>query len=138
MPQRLSKTKGAERLESQAMELTSTHLHYLTAIYELSHKTVRVTSGVLSRKLGIRQASVSAMLRVLMEKKLLVKENYGSIFLTDAGFLAARRFGRNRAWLIEHLPALGLPMTDQEIYHAAEVLATAFPAKDFSESETSD
>lgn len=114
------------------MELTPTHLHYLATVYTLSHKTVRVTSGDLSRVLGIRQASVSAMLRVLMEKKLLVKENYGSIYLTDTGFLIARRFERNTAWLAEHLPALGLPLSDEEVLRAADVLAAAFSSKDFS------
>ena len=73
------------------MELTKTHLTYLLALYRLSQKRPDLPSMEVARLLGVSKPSVVRMLEVLMEQGLAVKARYGKIYLTDTGFLMAKR-----------------------------------------------
>ena len=73
------------------MELTKTHLKYLLALYRLSQKRPDLPSMEVARLLGVSKPSVVRMLEVLMEQGLAVKARYGKIYLTDTGFLMAKR-----------------------------------------------
>ena len=72
------------------MDLTKTHLKYLLALYRLSQKRPDLPSMEVAR-LGVRNPSDVRMLEVLMEQGLAVKARYGKIYLTDTGFLMAKR-----------------------------------------------
>ena len=73
-------------------ELREAHLRYLLAIYELGKSTPDVGIQAVARALSCSKASVTNMMANLMELSLLVRERYGKIYLTDAGFLLAMGF----------------------------------------------
>lgn len=72
------------------MNLTSTHVRYLLAIYRLAGAQDGVSSIEVAEHLGVKKASVSRMTPLLMEKGLVVKEKYSKLYLTDTGFLMAK------------------------------------------------
>lgn len=59
------------------MKLTSSHLKYLLAIYEIAKETPEASSSGIARKLSVSKPSVSTMLVSLQERGFLVKERYG-------------------------------------------------------------
>jgi DtxR family Mn-dependent transcriptional regulator len=61
---------------------------YLEAIYVLGGKNVR--SIAIAKRLHVSRASVNRAVNTLAEKKLLIKEPYGGVFLTETGFKAAK------------------------------------------------
>ena len=69
------------------MELTSAHLRYLLAIYEISRTHLDISSRSVAEKLGVTKPSVVRILNLLMERGMIVKEHYGKIYRTD-GFIA--------------------------------------------------
>lgn len=105
------------------MEVSSAHLRYLYAIYEISKTVPEVRSASVAKKMRVSKPSVARMLGVLMEKQLIVKELYGKIYLTDKGFLLARDFARKVRLLTERIPRMGLALTEEETYAAACAMA---------------
>ena len=96
------------------MEIRSSHLRYLLAIYELSHQKADVGIAAIAKTLGCSKASVTTMMATLMEMGLLVKERYGKIYLTDTGFLKARELYRCAETIKEGLPQLIPDLTENE------------------------
>lgn len=112
------------------MEISSAHLRYIYAIYELSKNTPEVRSASVARKMKVSKPSVTRMLGVLMEKKLIVKELYGKIYLTDKGFSLARDFACKVRLLTERIPRMGLALTEEETYEAACAMALVFAGRE--------
>lgn len=113
------------------MNLTSSHLKYLLAIYEVSREIPDVSSASVAKKLNVSKPSVSTMLTCLMNKKLLVKERYGKIYLTDSGFLIARGLIRKIGTLEEELEKLPFSLTREEIHEMAILIVTEMPEAKF-------
>ena len=67
------------------MELTNTNLRYLLTIYHLSRKRLEVSSKDVAAALEVSRASVTSMMSILVEKRLVEKERYGKIHLTAQG-----------------------------------------------------
>lgn len=110
-------------------ELTSTHLRYLLAIYQIGKLEQDVCSTSISEFLNVSGPSVSRMLGVLAQKNLIAKKRYSKIYLTDKGFLLARELDKNVALLKERIPRMGIPMTDEKIEQAAFALVALLPGK---------
>ena len=66
-------------------ELREAHLH-LPAIYGLGKSNPDVGTQAVAKTLNCSKASVTKMAGVLMDMKLLAREKYGKIYLTDTGF----------------------------------------------------
>lgn len=111
------------------MELTSTHLRYLLAIFRLSRTRPAVSSVDVAGALQVSRPSVTRMLGILTEKDLVTKERYGKIALTDRGAALARRQMEYVRLLVLRLPALGLDLTEQEAEDAALALAGILPGR---------
>lgn len=114
------------------MNLTSSHLKYLLAIYEIAKKTPDVSSSSIAKMLSVSKPSVSTMLVALQERKLLVKQRYGKVYLTDTGYQVAKQLSRNVDMLSENLPKTGLELTSGEIHKIACIVATEMPGKNFA------
>ena len=71
------------------MELTSAHLRYLLAIYEVSQTHLDISSRSIAEKLGVTKPSVVRIMNLLMERGMIVKEHYGKIYMTDRGIWVA-------------------------------------------------
>lgn len=103
------------------VELREAHLRYLLAIYELGKGGSEVGIQDVAKSLSCSKASVTKMMAVLMDRKLLVREKYRKIYLTDTGFLMAKDLLRCLDVLCERLPAMGLDLAAEE---AQELLHT--------------
>ena len=55
------------------MELTSAHLRYLLAIYEVSQTHLDISSRSIAEKLGVTKHSVVRIMNLLMERGMIVK-----------------------------------------------------------------
>ena len=73
------------------MELRKSQLRYLLVIYEQGKINPDVGTVAIAKALGCSKASVTKMMTTLMDMGLLVRERYGKIYLTDTGFLMAKR-----------------------------------------------
>lgn len=67
------------------MELTHTNLRYLLTIYHLSQRRLEVSSKDVAAALEVSRASVTSMMAILVDKRLVEKERYGKIHLTPQG-----------------------------------------------------
>ena len=72
------------------MELTNTNIRYLLTIYDLSKVRLEVSSKDIARSLAVSRASVTSMMSILIDKRLVDKERYGKIHLTGLGRTLAR------------------------------------------------
>lgn len=108
------------------MEISSAHLRYLYAIYEISQTEPDVCSASVASRMQVSKPSVARMLGTLMKKQLIVKELYGKIYLTDKGFLLARDFDCKVRLLTERIPKMGLELTKEETHSAACAIAATF------------
>lgn len=113
------------------MELSSTHLRYLYAIYEISQTLPDVRSSIVAARMEVSRPSVAKMLRVLMSKSLIKKEKYGKIHLTDKGLLITRNFDRKVTLLAKYLKGTSLKLTDKELHETACAIVAALPDKEF-------
>ena len=95
-------------------ELRESHLRYLLAIYELSRNDPDVGIQAVAGALNCSKASVTKMVGNLMDMKLLVREKYGKIYLTDTGFLLAKDLLRCVEVIHDRLPAMGLDLMEGE------------------------
>ncbi len=105
------------------MKISSAHLRYLYAIYEISQKVPDVCSASVANRIRVSKPSVTRMLNILMKQQLVVKKLYGKIYLTDKGFLLARKFDCKVRLLMERIPRMGLELTKEEMYTAACAMA---------------
>ena len=55
------------------MELTSAHLRYLLAIYEVSQTHLDISSRSIAEKLGVTKPSVVRIMNLLMERGMIRK-----------------------------------------------------------------
>ena len=67
------------------MELTNTNVRYLLTIYHLSQARLEVSSKDIAQTLDVSRASVTSMMSILTDKRLVTKERYGKVHLTDDG-----------------------------------------------------
>ena len=111
------------------MELTSAHLRYLLAVYELSAEASAVSSTKIAVQLGVSRPSVTRMLGVLAQRQLVTKERYGKISLTEEGTDVALHYRRRIQTLKDRIPALGFRLSQEELYTAAEALAAVLPER---------
>ena len=72
------------------MGLTNTNVRYLLTIYHLSQARLEVSSKDIAQTLDVSRASVTSMMSILTDKRLVTKERYGKVHLTDDGCRWAR------------------------------------------------
>ncbi len=111
------------------MELSSTHLRYLMAIYDLSLQKQTISSVEVAKALGVKKPSVNKMLENLREKGLVEKARYGKIALTEEGSSIASRYQTQMTRISNHFPEMGLELTREETLMAASALITALPQR---------
>ena len=109
------------------MKLTSAHLRYLLAIYETARENRDVSLTAIARKIKVTKPSASRTLKLLMDRNLILRERYGKIYLTDSGFLAARKFQKKVELFRGRIPRMGVALTPKEIQEAALALAEVLP-----------
>ena len=95
------------------MELTSAHLRYLLAIYEVSRTHLDISSRSIAEKLGVTKPSVVRIMNLLMERGMIVKEHYGKIYLTDRGIFVAREVQAQLDRILQNFPPVKLELTDE-------------------------
>ena len=113
--------------KTQMAELRESHLRYLLVIYELGRIQPDVGTQNIAKTLNCSKASVTKMMGILMDMKLLVRERYGKIYLTDTGFLLAKDLLRCVELIRERLPAMGLALTEEETEEFIRMMAMNLP-----------
>ena len=92
------------------VSLTASNIKYLIALHELDSSSERGIRCVdIAKRLNITKPSVHTMINNLRELGLVVKEHYGSVYLTDAGKHAAKRY-------IEHYSAIRRSMLNSALF----------------------
>ena len=114
------------------MELTSAHLRYLLAIYEVSRTHLDISSRSIAEKLGVTKPSVVRIMNLLMERGMIVKEYYGKIYLTDRGIFVAREVQAQLDRILQNFPPVKLELTDEERFNAALAMTSALPERAFT------
>ena len=114
------------------MELTSAHLRYLLAIYEVSRTHLDISSRSIAEKLGVTKPSVVRIMNLLMERGMIVKEHYGKIYLTDRGIFVAREVQAQLDRILQNFPPVKLELTDEERFNAALAMTSALPERVFT------
>ena len=114
------------------MELTSAHLRYLLAIYEVSQTHLDISSRSIAEKLGVTKPSVVRIMNLLMERGMIVKEHYGKIYLTDRGIWVAKQVDRELKAILEHFPPVSAPPSSEERFSAALAMTSALPDRLFT------
>ena len=93
------------------MELTNTNVRYLLTIYHLSQARLEVSSKDIAQTLDVSRASVTSMMSILTDKRLVTKERYGKVHLTDDGCRWARVLASQTDKLAETLQSPSCPAT---------------------------
>ena len=114
------------------MELTSAHLRYLLAIYEVSRTHLDISSRSIAEKLGVTKPSVVRIMNLLMERGMIVKEHYGKIYMTDRGIWVAKQVHAEMDSILEHFPPVSQPLTEEEKIAAALAMTSALPDRIFT------
>ncbi|MFQ7761316.1 MAG: metal-dependent transcriptional regulator [Faecalibacterium sp.] len=122
------------------MELTSAHLRYLLAIYEVSQTHLDISSRSIAEKLGVTKPSVVRIMNLLMERGMIVKEHYGKIYMTDRGIWVAKQVDRELKTILTHFPPVGEPLSEEvgeplseeERFTAALAMTSALPERIFT------
>ena len=114
------------------MELTTAHLRYLLAIYEISRTHLDISSRSVAEKLGVTKPSVVRILNLLMERGMIVKEHYGKIYLTDRGLWVAKQVSRELDTILDHFPPVEGDLTGEEKLNAALAMTSALPDRIFT------
>jgi DtxR family transcriptional regulator, Mn-dependent transcriptional regulator len=97
---------------------------YAKAIYVLEQRTGRVSTTALAERLGVTPASVSGMIRTLVDRGLVKHEPYRGITLTKRGVGVALEVIRHHRLLELFLAeTLGVPW--DRVHEEAEVLEHA-------------
>ena len=114
------------------MELTSAHLRYLLAIYEVSLTHLDISSRSIAEKLGVTKPSVVRIMNLLMERGMIVKEHYGKIYMTDRGIWVAKQVDQELKTILSHFPPVSAPLTKEERLTAALAMTSALPDRIFT------
>ena len=105
---------------------------YVKAIYEVARTEEKVTTSALAERLGVAPASVTGMVKKLVELNLVAHEPYRGVALTEAGRRIAVEVIRHHRLVETYLhEALGVPW--DEVHDEAEkwehVLSEALEAR---------
>jgi DtxR family manganese transport transcriptional regulator len=84
---------------------------YVELIADLIDATGEARAVDIAQRMGVRQATVTAMVRRLQTRGLATSEPYRSIFLTDVGRRMADESRARHAVVLRFLLALGVPET---------------------------
>ena len=114
------------------MELTSAHLRYLLAIYEVSQTHLDISSRSIAEKLGVTKPSVVRIMNLLMDRGMIVKEHYGKIYMTDRGIFVAKEVNAQLKEVLEHFPPVSIALSEEEKFSAALALTSALPERAFT------
>ena len=114
------------------MELTSAHLRYLLAIYEVSQTHLDISSRSIAEKLGVTKPSVVRIMNLLMERGMIVKEHYGKIYMTDRGIWVAKQVEQELKTILDHFPPVSAPLSADERLTAALAMTSALPDRIFT------
>ncbi len=114
------------------MELTSAHLRYLLAIYEVSQTHLDISSRSIAEKLGVTKPSVVRIMNLLMERGMIVKEHYGKIYMTDRGIWVAKQVDRELKTILTHFPPVSESLSEEERFTAALAMTSALPERIFT------
>jgi DtxR family Mn-dependent transcriptional regulator len=110
--------------EAKPTDLTRALQDYAKAIYVLEQRTGRVSTTALAERLGVTPASVSGMIRTLVDRGLVAHEPYRGITLTEQGVAVALEVIRHHRLLELFLAeTLGVPW--DRVHEEAEVLEHA-------------
>ena len=123
---------NSERKRVIGMELTSAHLRYLLAIYEVSQTHLDISSRSIAEKLGVTKPSVVRIMNLLMERGMIVKEHYGKIYMTDRGIWVAKQVDRELKTILTHFPPVSEPLSEEERFTAALAMTSALPERIFT------
>lgn len=94
---------------------------YMKVIYKLQSGGRKVTTSELAGELGLRDGSVTEMLKKLAERKLIEYAPYRGVRLTEAGLqLALKTVRRHRLW--EMFLVRFLAYSWDEVHDEAELL----------------
>lgn len=105
------------------MQISSTEENYLKEIFHLCEESQKsaTSTNVLAGKLGIKPASVTAMLKKLRDKELINYQRYGDVSLTILGNeIAIGIIRKHRLWEVFLVETLGF--TWDEVHEVAEQL----------------
>ena len=114
------------------MELTSAHLRYLLASYEVSQTHLDISSRSIAEKLGVTKPSVVRIMNLLMERGMIVKEHYGKIYMTDRGIWVAKQVDRELKTILTHFPPVSESLSEEERFTAALAMTSALPERIFT------
>lgn len=114
------------------MELTSAHLRYLLAIYEVSQTHLDISSRSIAEKLGVTKPSVVRIMNLLMERGMIVKEHYGKIYMTDRGIWVAKQVDRELKTILTHFQPVSESLSEEERFTAALAMTSALPERIFT------
>lgn len=109
------------------MEIRSTQLHYLLAVYELDQQPKGAGTAEIARLMKCSKASASNMMTTLMKHGLLVKERYGKAYLTDTGYLLVKDAHECMVQLKKHLHQIDICLTEDEVTDVARMMVTILP-----------
>jgi DtxR family manganese transport transcriptional regulator len=82
---------------------------YVELIADLTDTKGEARAVEIARRMDVRQATVSKMLRRLQERGLVTSEPYRAVFLTDQGRSMAEESRARHAVVLEFLRAIGVP-----------------------------
>jgi Mn-dependent DtxR family transcriptional regulator len=110
-------------------QLSENQLRYLIIIYDLAQTMPGVGVVDIAKARGVTKATATWMVGVLADAGLVVREVYGirTIYLTDTGFLIAKRFRQKTELLSTLIPKMGLKLDGEELQNAAYALAVSLP-----------
>lgn len=108
----------------RSLELSGSVEDYLKAIYELERTGEAAETNAIARLLGIAPASVSGMVRRLVEQRLITHERYRGVRLTSVGRRAALKTLR-RHRVIEAYLTSALGYSWDRVHDEAERLEHA-------------
>ena len=108
------------------MELTNTNVRYLLTIYHLSQARLEVSSKDIAQTLDVSRASVTSMMSILTDKRLVTKERYGKVHLTDVGCRWARVLASQTDKLAETLQNR-MELSYEEAWKAACAAVSELP-----------
>lgn len=91
---------------------------YVELIADLIDATGEARAVDIAHRMGVRQATVTAMVRRLQARGLATSEPYRAIFLTEAGWTLANESRARHAVVLRFLLAIGVP--EAVAFHDAE------------------
>jgi Mn-dependent DtxR family transcriptional regulator len=110
-------------------QLSDIQLQYLIVIYNLAQTMPGVGVVDIAKTRGVSKATATKMVGVLVDAGLVVREVYGvrKIYLTDTGFLKAKRICQKAERLSALIPRMGLDLDESELRRVSYMLAVSLP-----------